>query len=123
MGTNFYVKVSVEKDEVCHHCGTKVIDHVALHIGKRSAGMVFALAQNPEYGIFTPEDWERVLSGRTLLYQGVKFKSSRDIRGDNGEKVRKLKKLLDWNKDGRRHHNNTVIRRYKNFDLLREGFS
>ena len=54
MGTNYYFYA----EPACSHCG-----HVAdpLHIGKSSAGWVFALHIYPEKGINDLDDWIDVL--------------------------------------------------------------
>jgi hypothetical protein len=55
MGTNYYL---VEQEEKCPHCG-RADEGKRLHIGKSSAGWVFALHVIPEEGLNCLLDWER----------------------------------------------------------------
>ena len=52
MGTNFYLEL-----KPCECCGRA---DEPLHIGKSSAGWVFALHVYPEMGINNLEDWKRI---------------------------------------------------------------
>lgn len=58
MGTNYYVKSSA-----CHHCGHRP---EAIHIGKSSAGWVFALNTHPEMGINNIADWLAYLADKEI---------------------------------------------------------
>lgn len=49
MGTNYYMAVNV-----CSHCGR---GEEELHIGKSSAGWVFALNTHPEHGLVSLDAW------------------------------------------------------------------
>lgn len=54
MGTNYYI----EGKPPCPHCGRGYEDE-RIHIGKSSAGWVFALHAHPELGINGLNDWKR----------------------------------------------------------------
>ena len=54
MGTNYYLH-----ENVCSTCGRSS----ELHIGKSSAGWVFALHVIPELGLNTLNDWEKRWTG------------------------------------------------------------
>jgi len=54
MGTNYCLHT-----DPCEHCGT-ILE--PLHIGKSSAGWVFALRVYPERGLNTLEDWLTLLT-------------------------------------------------------------
>ena len=56
MGCNFYW---IPQDKVCPTCGHNPSER--LHIGKSSAGWVFALHVIPEKGINTLYDWIRTM--------------------------------------------------------------
>lgn len=53
LGTNYYWQ---PPESICDSCGHST---QSLHIGKSSAGWVFALHVIPEQSILTLEDWER----------------------------------------------------------------
>lgn len=57
MGTNYYFTPAHAGP--CEHCGRSDATEV-LHIGKSSAGWVFALHVIPENGIHDLEDWVRL---------------------------------------------------------------
>jgi hypothetical protein len=54
MGTNYYETAGTDP---CPHCG-RGGETETLHIGKSSAGWVFALCIYPERGIHTLADWQ-----------------------------------------------------------------
>ena len=58
MGTNYYLHTNI-----CSHCGK---GDEPLHIGKSSAGWVFALHVYPEDGISSLMDWKSVLANGTI---------------------------------------------------------
>lgn len=57
MGTNYYVH-----ENVCEHCERS---DEPLHIGKSSAGWVFALRQHRERGLDDLGDWIRYISSNS----------------------------------------------------------
>lgn len=57
MGTNYYYETAGEAP--CEHCG-RGGGTETLHIGKSSAGWVFALCIYPERGIHSLADWQRL---------------------------------------------------------------
>jgi hypothetical protein len=59
MGTNYYTE-----ECQCDHCGR---GGKRLHIGKSSAGWVFALHVVPESGLNDLGDWERFWEGKTIV--------------------------------------------------------
>lgn len=58
MGTNFYWQ-ETDREQVCDHCH-QTAPASKLHIGKSSAGWVFAVRVHPELGINSLDDWKRV---------------------------------------------------------------
>ena len=60
MGTNYYLYI---RSNHCEHCGR--VDEEKLHIGKSSAGWVFALKLYPDRGIDSLDDW------RKKLHEGI----------------------------------------------------
>jgi len=60
MGTNFYLKESK-----CKHCGRE--EDRGKHIGKSSAGWVFALHVYPDEGIRDLDDWLRLFYEKEIV--------------------------------------------------------
>lgn len=63
MGTNFYLHAP--EANKCDHCGRSDPGEV-LHIGKSSAGWVFALHVIPERGITDLDDWRALWAAGTI---------------------------------------------------------
>lgn len=57
MGTNYYLSKAGDES----HCPTCVCHSKGLHIGKSSAGWAFALHVIPERGLYSLDDWKKLL--------------------------------------------------------------
>lgn len=105
MGMNFYCIRPEAVSCSCCFCERIHYQEKKYHIGKSSAGWVFAVAQCPELSIYSWEDWKALFA--SLEFEGLET--------EYGDKVT-IKEMIDWVEDrcsqAREHYDEQMLRKW-----------